>query len=424
MKKLFNEMFNNIENIAKEQLLDLKQNNIVSILENENIKEENKKVLIENIKEIDFSNIKNMQEQIKDIEIKEEKVSNINYIDKYKLDEDVVNEYIFLAKEAIKNNEYALITMAGGQGTRLGFDGPKGSFKIKVYNGEKSLFEILAEKIKSINNKYDINLNWYIMTSKENNDETIKHFEDNNYFELDRKNIIFFIQTDMPMLLEDGNIIINEDFSIKKASDGNGAIYKCLKDSGILNDLKERNIKYVLIGSIDNALLNIEDEIFIGAFIKAKEEIASKSVVKISPEERVGVFCKKDGKPSVIEYTELDDSLRYEKDEKGELLYGEAHLMINLYKIKALEKLAEIELPYHIAYKKSDYLDGEGKLVTTDKPNAYKFEKLIFDGFSFFDNILIMRGKREEDFAPIKNKEGDDSPETAIKLYNDYYKKN
>ena len=164
------------------------------------------------------------------------------------------------------------------------------------------------------------------------------------------------------------------------------------------------------------------DPMLLGLTIKDKNEIASKSVVKANPHEKVGVFCKKDSKPAVIEYTELPTEMAEETDEEGELLFGESHIMCNLYSIEALEKIAEQNLPYHSAHKKANYLDENGNLVKSEEPNSYKYEAFIFDGFNYFDNISILRGRREEDFAPIKNKEGVDSPETAIELYNNYWK--
>jgi UDP-N-acetylglucosamine pyrophosphorylase len=165
------------------------------------------------------------------------------------------------------------------------------------------------------------------------------------------------------------------------------------------------------------------DPILLGLTIKDGNEIGSKSVVKLNPHEKVGVFCKKDGKPGVIEYSELPEEMAEEKDEDGELLFGESHIMCNLYSFDALEKISKQNLPYHSAHKKADYLDLDGNYIKATEPNAYKYEAFIFDGFNYFDNISILRGRREEDFAPVKNASGVDSPETATKLYNNYKNK-
>ena len=184
--------------------------------------------------------------------------------------------------------------------------------------------------------------------------------------------------------------------------------------------MKQKGIEWVYICSVDNILLQMVEPILLGLTIHQKNEIGSKTIVKENPDERVGVFCKKNGKPSVIEYTELPENMAKLRDENNELIFGEAHIMCNLFSIKAIEQIAEKTLPYHIAFKKINHYINE-KLVETENPNAYKFEQFIFDSFPLFENITLLRGKREEDFAPIKNKEGNDSPRTASELYNKYF---
>ena len=152
-------------------------------------------------------------------------------------------------------------------------------------------------------------------------------------------------------------------------------------------------------------------------------QIASKSVVKASPQEKVGVFCKMNGHPKVIEYTELPEAMAEQRDKNGELKYGESHIMCNLYTIDAIEKISREPLMYHSAYKKNSYIDENGKEIIPEEPNSYKFEAFIFDGFEFFDDIAILRGTREDDFAPVKNKEGVDSPKTAKELYERFWNK-
>ncbi|MGN1327724.1 MAG: UTP--glucose-1-phosphate uridylyltransferase, partial [Clostridia bacterium] len=174
-------------------------------------------------------------------------------------------------------------------------------------------------------------------------------------------------------------------------------------------------------GAVDNALLNMVDPILVGLTISENHQAASKSIPKNSPKERVGVFCMANGVPSVIEYSELPEDMAAQTDEEGELLYGEAHIMCNLFSIEALEKIAKINLPYHVAHKKTNFMNENDEFVEVTEPNAYKFEAFIFDAFNFFDEISILRGKREEDFAPVKNAEGIDSPYTAKELYNNYW---
>ena len=291
---------------------------------------------------------------------------------------------------------------------------------INVKPKPKYIFEILAETLKKANEKYSTTIPWYIMVSKENRQDTIDFFEEKKYFGYKKESVRFFIQGEMPLLDEDKQFLLDENGKIQFASDGNGSIYTAMKKNGILQDMKEKNIEWVYISSVDNILVKMVEPILLGLTIEQKNEIASKTILKVSPDERVGVFCKKNKKPSVIEYTELPEEMCKMVDKNGELVFGEAHIMCNLFSINALEKIAEEDLPYHVAFKKlSHYVDG--KIITPNKPNAYKFEQFIFDSFTFFDNITLFRGKREEDFAPVKNKEGKDSPETATELYNKYW---
>lgn len=391
------------------------------------IDEEKKKNLINQIEKINFEELKKLYEISNRDNTKAIKgiiIEHIPFVDKYKLEKDRKETLTKIGESIIKNNKYAVVTMAGGQGTRLGHDGPKGTFKLDVKPKSKYLFEILAENLLRENKKYGVVIPWYIMTSTENNEKTVSFFEEHNYFGYQKEDIKFFKQGNLPLLSEDGKLLIDEDYNIKIASDGNGSIYKSMKNEGILSDMKKRGIEWIFIGAVDNAILNMCDPILLGLTIDEKNEVASKSVVKANPHEKVGVFCKKDSRPAVIEYTELPDQLAEETDEEGELLYGESHIMCNLYSLKALEKIAEQNLPYHSAHKKANYLDKNGNLVKSEVPNGYKYEAFIFDGFNYFDNMTILRGRREEDFAPIKNKDGVDSPETAIKLYNEYWKLN
>lgn len=260
------------------------------------------------------------------------------------------------------------------------------------------------------------------MVSRENKEETINFFEDKEYFNYPKDKIKFFVQEEMPLIGNDGEFLLDKDGKIMLASNGNGSIYYSMKKEGILEEMKQNNIEWIYICSIDNILIKMVEPILLGLTIEQKNEIASKTIVKANEEERVGVFCKKNDKISVIEYTEFPKDMAKLRNKENELIFGEAHIMCNLFSLNAIELIAKKSLPYHIAYKKINHYI-EGKLEEAKEPNTYKFEKFIFDGFSFFENITLLRGKREENFAPVKNKEGNDSPLTAIELYNNYWKK-
>ena len=398
------------------------QEHIINLLNK--LDEQKKWELIEQISKIDFHQIMELYDNTKKkIEIKENKIEAIEYLDKEKLAEEQRKEFETLGESAIRNGEYAVVTMAGGQGTRLGHSGPKGTFRLDVYGKGKYLFEILSENLKEANKKYNTTIPWYIMTSKDNNDETLAFLEKNNYFGYPKDNVTLFKQGELPLIDEQGKLLINKDMKIKEGSDGNGGVFSSLRTTGMLSDMKERNIKWIFIGGVDNVILKMADVTLLGMAIKKGVQIASKSVVKANPHEKVGVFCRMNGHPKVIEYSELPEKMAEEVDANGELRYGESHIMCNLFSIDAIEKASKETLMYHSAFKKNSYIDENGREVVPEAPNSYKFESFIFDSFEFFDDIAILRGKREDDFAPVKNKEGVDSPKTAKELYEKYWER-
>ena len=399
------------------------QEHIIRLLEK--LDEDKKQALVEQISKIDFHQLKELYDNTKkEIEIKENKIEPLPYLDKKKLSEEQKEKFQRLGEAILEKGEYAVVTMAGGQGTRLGHPGPKGTFKLDVYGKGKYLFEILAENLKEANPKYGRVIPWYIMTSKQNNDETIEFMEKHNYFGYDKDSVRFFAQSELPLVDVDGKLLVGKDMKIKEASDGNGGTYSSLRASGCLAEMKEKGIKWVFIGGVDNALLKMADTILLGMAIDKKVQIASKSIVKANPHERVGVFAKMNGHPKVIEYSEMPEKMAEEVDNDGELKYGEAHIMCNLYTIEAIEKISKETLIYHSAFKKNAYIDEEGKEVIPIEPNSFKFESFIFDAFELFDDIAILRGKREDDFAPVKNREGVDSPKTAKELYEKFWNRN
>lgn len=387
----------------------------------DNLDENKKEKLLEQIENIDFELINSLYDATKGNAKKDNaKIEPIDFIDKYKLN-DKYKYYEEIGKKAIKAGELAVVTMAGGQGTRLGHSGPKGTFDIGL-DSHKSLFELLCDSIKEEAKKYDVQIPWFIMTSKENNKDTIEFFKKNKYFGYE-KNIYFFIQGELPMIDTEGKILIGEDGLIKLAADGHGGVYESLVKSNMVNKMKELGCKWVFIGGVDNCLAKMVDPVLMGIAIDKNVTAAGKSVVKANPHEKVGAFCKKNGKPSVVEYSEITDEMAEAVDKNGELLYGESHILCNLFSVDAIERMGSNPLPYHIAFKKATYIDKDGNKVVPTSPNAFKFEAFLFDAFGEVDDMAILRVKREEEFAPVKNASGVDSPETARKLYNDFHKK-
>ena len=389
----------------------------------ENLDEAHKKELLKEIKGINFELVTSLYDSTKkEKKNTKDEITPIDYLDKFKLG-DKYKYYENIGKKAIKEGELAVVTMAGGQGTRLGHNGPKGTYDIGL-DSHKSLFELLSDGIKEEAKKYGVTIPCFIMTSRENNKATIEFFEKHKYFGYQKdKNIFFFIQGELPMMDTEGKILIGEDGLIKLAADGHGGIYESLVKTGMTKKMKELGVKWVFIGGVDNCLVKMVDPVLMGVAIDQQVTVACKSVVKANPQEKVGVFCKRNGKPNVIEYTEITEDMAEARDKDGELLYGESHILCNLFSVDAVERMGANPLPYHIAFKKAKYIDKDGNLVEPDSPNAYKFEAFLFDAFGEVDEMAVLRVKREEEFAPVKNADtaGVDCPKTARELYKKFY---
>lgn len=383
------------------------------------LSKEQEKQLEEQILRIDFEQLNTLyKETQKEKYIEEKKIEYIHYTDKQKLTKERKKQLETVGEQIIKKGSYAVITLAGGQGTRLGHKGPKGTYCLTTKNGTKYIFEIIVDTLKQAQKKYGVSIPWYIMTSKENNEETVKFLEEQKYFGYPSDKVKFFVQGELPLVDTQGKVMLDENKAIKEAADGNGGIYEAIAKSGFIEEMKTNNIEWIFISNIDNILSNFVDPLLVGLTMEQNQKIAAKSVAKSSPTERVGVFCKVNGKPKVIEYIDLPEKLAEERDENGELLYGEGNFGNYLMHRNVLENLADVKLPYHAAFKKCAYLNEEGKYIEPETPNAYKFEAFIFDVFARYDDITVLRVKREDEFAPVKNKTGEDSPQTAVALYN------
>ena len=387
------------------------------------LNETKKEELLNQILSIDFELMKKLYEQArKPVDLKDVTVEPIDYVDKSKLTETETKEYETKGIDAIKSNKFAVVTMAGGQGTRLGHKGPKGTFDMGLPS-HKSLFELLCDTLKLANNKYGVVIPWYIMTSRENNKATVKFFKEHNYFDYPEESVRFFIQGELPMIGTDGKILLDENKMVKKAADGHGGTLKALGKEKIINQMREDGIEWIFVSGVDNVLVKSVDPLLIGMSIENKVLGAVKTIEKTDPKEKVGVFCRKNKKVGVVEYTEISDEMAQMRDKYGSLVYGDGNAIFHLYNIKGLELVSDLRLPYHTAFKKAKYIDENGKLIEPTEPNAYKFELFIFDSYEMLDDVVVLRIKREEEFAPIKNAEGKDSPETARKLYTDYWNK-
>lgn len=319
-----------------------------------------------------------------------------------------------VGETALTNGQVAALLVAGGQGTRLGFNGPKGIL-LAGTNSKKSLFQLYAEKILALNRKYSTNIPWYIMTSEVNHQTTIDFFSNHAYFGLNDEDIFFFKQGMLPALDEKGQIILDAKNHIFTSPNGHGGVLLALRDNGALADMKTRGIKQVFYFQIDNILINICDPVFIGLHLQEKAEMSAKIVSKRDPHEKVGIIGRMNGKVQVIEYSDLSPEEMEARQPDGSLKYNGGSIAIHCFNFDFLEREIknEIRLPFHIAHKKVSFLDEHGNLIHPTKPNAYKFEMFIFDALQDAARTLIMEVNREEEFSPIKNKAGKDTLATA-----------
>ena len=381
-----------------------------------------KEILLNDILDLDFDKILTLYTNSLKPNTPQYVISPLEHFEKEQLSNKLINKYIKIGEKELKKNTYAVVTMAGGQGSRLGYQGPKGTYEIKFNIGKKSLFELACDTLKKANNLYGITLFWYIMVSPENKKQTIDYFKQHNYFGYPKEYITFFIQDTIPLIDVNGKIVLQDYYKIKEVSNGNGNVFKAMKKYNIITDMKKKNIKWVFFAGIDNILTKHVDPLFLGMTIDYKMQVASKSIFKKDPLSNTAVYCRKNGKPAILDYDEIDLNLSETKDKNGAFVYREANVLAHLMNIKAIEYVSTKSLPYHRAYKKNPIINEEGTKIVPTSPNTFKFENFIFDSFSFFDNILLLRVKEEEEFAPIKDFTGMYTPETAKEKYERYWK--
>lgn len=321
-------------------------------------------------------------------------------------------------EELIRNGQLAVLTVAGGQGTRLGWSGPKGTFPATPITG-KSLFQLIAEQIVFASKKYGVSIPWYIMTSHENDGATRLYLLDNNCFGLERTEIFRFTQGEIPAIDADGKMLLASKNQISMNPDGHGGVIAALKQSGGLEEMEARGITCLSYVQVDNPLAKVIDPVFLAMHADSQQssaEITSKCVLKANPDERVGVFCDVDGKTTIVEYSDMSHEDKYLENSDGALAYRAGSIAIHMLSTKFLQRIAD-DLPWHIANKKVEHISTEtGKTVKPSEPNACKFERFVFDVLMFAATPLIVETLREEEFAPIKNSKGADSPSTSHHL--------
>lgn len=322
------------------------------------------------------------------------------------------DEYLKAGIEAIKAGKAAAVMLAGGQGTRLGFDSPKGMFNI----GEKRelfIFQCQVNNLLDVVKLTGTYIPLYIMTSEKNNSETVEFFEKNNYFGYNSSYIRFFIQDMAPSVDLNGKILMESKSEMAVSPNGNGGWFSSIVRAGLLDEIRSNGIEWINVFSVDNVLQRIADPMFIGAVISSGMQSGSKVVSKVSPDERVGVLCLEDGRPSIVEYYEMTDEMRTLTDENGELSYKFGVILNYLFNVNKAVEIVNNKLPVHIVEKKIPYMDENGTLIHPEKPNGYKFETLVLDMVHMQDSCLSYEVVRNREFAPVKNAEGTDSVDSA-----------
>ena len=381
--------------------------------------------LLDQIAEIDFDLIERLSRQaLADNEktgqdLRLEPAEFITLEQRKSLDPEAESE----GENALRAGKVAAFLVAGGQGTRLGFDGPKGMFPVTPVK-KKSLFQLHAEKLLAIGLRYHKIIPWYIMTSETNHAATVSFFRDNDFFGYKKSDILFFAQEMIPAIDRKGRLILDEPGHIFTNPNGHGGSLKALWKSGAIKDMKDRGVEYIFYFQVDNVLTRICDPVYIGYHIMHKSEMSNKVVRKKSAEEKMGVLCKINGKLGLIEYSDIGEENMQARNADGSLKFWAGNIATHMLSVAFVERENKdgFRLPYHIAEKSIPYLDANGRLITPKDKNGIKFETFVFDALQDAERTVSIEIIRSEEFSPLKNKDGDNSPETVRRALNNTYR--
>lgn len=317
--------------------------------------------------------------------------------------------------ELIRQGKVGAVLLAGGMGTRLGSDNPKGMYNIGITR-ELFIFECLINNLLDVVRKVGAPIKLFIMTSDKNHEATVAFFEEKNYFGYDKTQVHFFMQDMAPATDFDGKVFMETKSRMATSPNGNGGWFSSMKRGGLLTVINEAGIEWLNVFAVDNVLQRIADPCFIGAAAEGGYAVGSKVIKKASPDERVGVMCLEDGRPSIVEYYELSDEMRDQLDENGEPAYNYGVILNYLFREKDLEALAERTLPLHIVKKKINHIDADGNAVIPEAENGFKYENLVLDMINMLESCIPFEVVREHEFAPVKNRTGVDSVDSAREL--------
>ena len=324
-------------------------------------------------------------------------------------------EYTKTGLDAIRAGKVGAVLLAGGMGTRLGSDAPKGVYDIGLTK-EVFIFQRLVENLMDVVRQAEAWIPLYIMTSDKNHEATTAFFKEKNYFGYNPDYVTFFMQDMAPASDYNGKVYMEEKWKMSTSPNGNGGWFLSMVKWGVVDKIREAGVEWLNVFAVDNVLQRIADPCFVGATIATDSAVGAKAVRKNAPDETVGAVCLEDGRPSIVEYYEMTEELMDAKDEQGEPAYNFGVILNYLFREKDLEEIVARKLPLHIVEKKIPYLDENGMLIKPDSPNGYKFEQLVLDMIHELDSCLPYEVVRNYEFAPIKNKTGIDSVESARQL--------
>lgn len=324
------------------------------------------------------------------------------------------NECMIEGRGQLRAGRVAAFTVAGGQGTRLGYDGPKGTYEFSILK-RKSLFQYFAETLRGYRRKYNAVIPWYIMTSPANDAQTRQFFADHDFFGLPSEDIMFFKQGTLPVFDKNGKALLSEKCHLALAANGHGGSFAALHDSGALADMKKRKINIITYWQVDNPMVRFCDPLFIGFHCKNASDMSSRALIKRDAMEKLGHFCLLDGKMVIVEYSDMPKELLEAKDDDGRLKFRAGSPAIHVLKREFIERLTEggLNLTPHRALKKMPYVDEDGQKVVPETPNAIKLEFFLFDALPKAKYPLVLEADRKEQFAAIKNAAGNDSPDSC-----------
>ncbi len=325
------------------------------------------------------------------------------------------SEYRQIGIEAIQAGKIGAVLLAGGMGTRLGSDDPKGMYNI----GETKdvyIFERIVSNLMDVVKETATWIHLFVMTSEKNYEATTSFFKKMGYFGYNPEYVTFFKQEMAPAADYNGKVYMESKSRIATSPNGNGGWFASMAKWGVLDIAKKSGVEWLNIFAVDNVLQRIADPVFVGATLDAKASVGAKVVKKAAPDEKVGVICLEDGRPSIVEYYELTDELMHTKDANGEPAYNFGVILNYLFNVAELEDIMNKHMPLHIVEKKIPYMNEAGKFIKPEEPNGYKFETLVLDMIHLLDTCLPFEVVRSREFAPIKNKTGIDSVESAREL--------